>query len=172
MSSCIHHVQLGLCRVVPKVSLLLLRWQQFEEMVCGQREVSWEALRACLRCGSGYNSMRDPPVQLLCESLSSFSSLQRSMFLRFVSGRSRLPRSQTSSGSEQCIHIIKSDVPSQRSPDSYLPKAHTCFFQLELPAYSSSEVCRQRLLYAISNCQEVDGEHQHALRAEDLVEFQ
>ena len=95
------------------------------------------------------------------------------MFLRFVSGRSRLPRAQSSSGSqEQCIHIIKSEVPSQRSPDSYLPKAHTCFFQLELPAYSCAQVCRQRLLYAISNCQEVDGENQRALRAEDLVEFQ
>lgn len=172
MTDCIRHVQQGLCRVVPLSSLLLLRWEQFEEMACGQREVSWEALRSCLRCGSGYNSMRDLPVQLLCETLSSFSSQERSMFLRFVSGRSRLPRDQSSSGSEQCIHIIKSEVPSQRSPDSYLPKAHTCFFQLELPAYSCAQVCRQRLLYAISNCQEVDGENQRALRAEDLVEFQ
>jgi hypothetical protein len=172
MRDCMRHVQQGLCRVVPMSSLLLLSWEQLEEMVCGQREVSWEALRSCLRCGSGYNSMRDLPVQLLCESLSSFSSQQRSMFLRFVSGRSRLPRAQPSSASEQCIHIIKSDVPSQSSPDSYLPKAHTCFFQLELPAYSSAEVCRQRLLYAICNCQEVDGEHQQAARAEDLAEFQ
>jgi hypothetical protein len=170
-ADCSHYVQTGLCRVVPMSSLLLLRWQQLEEMVCGQLEVSWEALRSCLRCGSGYNTMRDVPVQLLCETLSSFTSQQRSMFLRFVSGRSRLPRAQSSPGSVQCIHIIKSDIPAQHSPNSYLPKAHTCFFQLELPAYSSAEVCRQRLLYAISNCQEVDGEHQHALRAEDLAEF-
>jgi hypothetical protein len=172
MRDCARHVQQGLCRVVPLSSLLLLRWDQFEEMVCGQREVTWEALRSCLRCGSGYHSMRDAPVQLLCESLSAFSSQQRAMFLRFVSGRSRLPRAQSSPGSEQCIHIIKCDVPAKSSPDSYLPKAHTCFFQLELPAYSSAAVCRQRLLYAICNCHEVDGEHQRALRAEDLAEFQ
>jgi HECT-domain (ubiquitin-transferase) len=31
--------------------------------------------------------------------------------------------------------------------------AHTCFFSLELPAYSSLEVMTKKLLYAIYNCQ-------------------
>ena len=30
-----------------------------------------------------------------------------------------------------------------------LPVAHTCFFQLELPQYSSEQIMRERLLVAI-----------------------
>ena len=34
-------------------------------------------------------------------------------------------------------------------PDRRLPQAHTCFFQLDLPEYSSKEVLRQRILTSI-----------------------
>ena len=34
--------------------------------------------------------------------------------------------------------------------------AHTCFFSLELPAYTSAAVCHERLLYAITHCQNID----------------
>ena len=41
-----------------------------------------------------------------------------------------------------------------RTPaDDYLPVAHTCFFSLELPPYSSQEIMRTKLLYAVYNCQ-------------------
>ena len=36
--------------------------------------------------------------------------------------------------------------------------AHTCFFSLELPAYSSLAVTRERLRYAIHNCEAIDGD--------------
>jgi len=34
-------------------------------------------------------------------------------------------------------------------PDSVFPKADTCFFNFMLPAYSSLEILRERLLIAI-----------------------
>ena len=34
--------------------------------------------------------------------------------------------------------------------------AHTCFFSLELPAYSSAAHCYERLLYAITHCTQID----------------
>jgi hypothetical protein len=37
--------------------------------------------------------------------------------------------------------------------DRYYPVAHTCFFTLELPAYSSAKLMRERLRYAIHNCE-------------------
>lgn len=42
---------------------------------------------------------------------------------------------------------------TRRDPDKYLPVAHTCFFSLELPAYSSREIMATKLRYAIYNCQ-------------------
>jgi hypothetical protein len=40
--------------------------------------------------------------------------------------------------------------------DSFLPEAQTCFFSLSLPSYSSEEVMREKLLYAINTCKEID----------------
>uniref|UniRef100_K3X8T2 HECT domain-containing protein n=1 Tax=Globisporangium ultimum (strain ATCC 200006 / CBS 805.95 / DAOM BR144) TaxID=431595 RepID=K3X8T2_GLOUD len=45
-----------------------------------------------------------------------------------------------------------------RSMDAYLPISHTCFFSVEMPIYSSEQVLREKLLYAIYNCQEIDGD--------------
>ena len=43
-------------------------------------------------------------------------------------------------------------------PDDYYPIAHTCFFSLELPRYSSLEICKEKLRYAVFNCQAIDGD--------------
>jgi hypothetical protein len=43
-------------------------------------------------------------------------------------------------------------------PDTYLPVAHTCFFSIDIPRYSSKEVFKDRLLYAIYNCNAIDGD--------------
>lgn len=41
-------------------------------------------------------------------------------------------------------------------PDSSLPQAHTCAFQIDLPLYSSPAVLRRQLLMAAENCIEYD----------------
>jgi E3 ubiquitin-protein ligase HUWE1 len=42
----------------------------------------------------------------------------------------------------------------QHADDQKLPSAHTCFNQLDLHEYSSKDVLRERLMYAIENCSE------------------
>ena len=42
------------------------------------------------------------------------------------------------------------------NPDLALPTSHTCFFSLEVPKYSSFELLKEKLKYAISNCQAID----------------
>ena len=80
-------------------------------------------------------------------------------FVRFVWGRSRLPL--TAEGFKNQQFRIQQ---FNRSPaDQYMPVAHTCFFSLELPQYSSLDITRDRLKYAIFNCQaiDVDGSQAH-----------
>ena len=43
-----------------------------------------------------------------------------------------------------------------REPDTRLPVAHTCFFQIDLPRYSSKAVLKEKLLYALHNCKDMD----------------
>jgi len=42
--------------------------------------------------------------------------------------------------------------------DAYFPVAHTCFFSLELPAYSTLAIMKEKLRYAIFNCTAIDGD--------------
>ena len=85
--------------------------------------------------------------------MEEFEQEERAAFLRFVWGRSRLPLDLES------FHQKFKIQSSQKSPaDSYFPLAHTCFFSLELPSYSSLEIMKNKLRYAIYNCQAIDGD--------------
>jgi other hect domain ubiquitin protein ligase E3 len=39
---------------------------------------------------------------------------------------------------------------NKQNPDQALPKADTCFFNIELPQYSTKEILKQRILLAIN----------------------
>lgn len=43
--------------------------------------------------------------------------------------------------------------------DQHMPIAHTCFFSIDLPCYSTDEICEKRLLTAILFCGEIDGDY-------------
>ena len=55
------------------------------------------------------------------------------------------------------------------SADDCLPMSATCFFQLFLPEYSSEEILRTRLLYAIYNCEAIDADFENN---EAVAEFE
>ncbi len=85
--------------------------------------------------------------------MEEFTNEERSAFIRFTWGRSRLPLN--AAGFSQRFKLQSFD---KRPPDNYLPVAHTCFFSLELPRYSSIDIMRDKLRYAIFNCQAIDGD--------------
>jgi hypothetical protein len=45
---------------------------------------------------------------------------------------------------------------TQTVVDGSLPTSHTCNQQLELPRYSTKEILKERLLYAIANCTTIE----------------
>ncbi len=91
----------------------------------------------------------DDLVKGFWEVLEGFSKMEKARFLRFVWGRSRLPRATHFTESFK-VHATPG------CGDSRLPKADTCFFTLHLPHYSSPSVLRERLLYAIRHCEDMD----------------
>ena len=63
---------------------------------------------------------------------------------------------------KHCIEYFKS-----RAKDSF-PISHTCFFRIDLPEYSSAEVLKKRLLYAIEYCGDIDADRgAHDIAAEE-----
>jgi hypothetical protein len=56
--------------------------------------------------------------------------------------------------------MIKPSMRAGGNVDGALPKADTCFFNLELPDYSTKEIMRQRILLAIhTDCDSMNAEN-------------
>jgi hypothetical protein len=141
----------GLATVVPMRLLSLFTWDQLEMMVCGQSQVDISLLRSVAEYSSC--SANDEHVRNFWQVLEEFSQEERSMFLRFTWGRSRLPLN-----AQAFVQRFKLQSFPKSPPDNYLPISHTCFFSLELPRYSTLDVMRERLRYAIYNCTAIDGD--------------
>eukprot|EP01041_Mallomonas_annulata_P000211 gene211-380_t len=144
-------VRRGLATMVPIRLLSLFTWDQLEMMVCGVAEVDIRLLQKVTDYSSC--STNDEHVKFFWQTLEEFNTDERSMFLRFTWGRSRLPL--TAEGFSQ---RFKLQGFGKSPPDNYFPVAHTCFFSLELPRYSSFDIMKDKLRYAIYNCQAIDGD--------------
>ncbi|KAH0619794.1 hypothetical protein JD844_014057 [Phrynosoma platyrhinos] len=154
-------VREGMSWIIPVPLLSLLTAKQLEQMVCGMPEISVEVLKKVVR----YREVDEQHqlVQWFWHTLEEFSNEERVLFMRFVSGRSRLPAN--TADISQRFQIMKVDRPY----DS-LPTSQTCFFQLRLPPYSSQLIMAERLRYAINNCRSIDMDNYMLSRNVDNAE--
>ncbi|XP_056389086.1 E3 ubiquitin-protein ligase HECTD3 [Hyla sarda] len=136
-------LQAGLLKVIPQAVLDLLTWQELEKRVCGDPEISVDALKKLTRFED--LELTDIRVQYFWEALNNFTNEDRSRFLRFVTGRSRLPAP---------IYIYP-DKSGSDTTDS-LPESSTCSSTLYLPNYPSAKICEEKLRYAAYNCVAID----------------
>jgi len=75
---------------------------------------------------------------------------EKSLFLKFVWGRSRLP------AGKDFRKMKIAGFHSAGNVNNYLPVSHTCFFTIDLPSYTTKEAMRSKLLYAITHCTAID----------------
>jgi hypothetical protein len=141
-------MQKGLNAIVPLRMMSLFSWYDLEVLVCGDPNFDVELLRR----HTVYQGLSGstPVVKFFWKALHSFTQTERGRFLQFVWGRQRMP--PTEADWEGIQFTIKA---LSVSPDS-LPIAHTCFFSFDLPPYGSFEQCRDKLRFAINNCQAID----------------
>lgn len=145
----------GLATIVPRSIAALFTWKELQILVCGRPTVDLSLLRQRTVYGDGCCAS-DTHIEYFWKAMSGFTEEQKSLFLRFVWGRSRLPPNATDFTQDFKI----SGMPRALSnPDGYLPLAHTCFFSIDIPPYSSAEVMSERLLYAITHCQAIDADN-------------
>jgi hypothetical protein len=140
----------GLESVLPRTGLALLTWRELERRVCGDRTVTAAALRAITRSG-----ISDQPQEAwLWQIIDEMDDAQRSAFLAFATGRSRLPAAPQMGQLE-----LDMDEPREeplKPGDHLLPSASTCAFTFHTPWADSLEQLRDGILYAIENCRAID----------------
>ena len=134
-------IRRGLFSIVTERATQLLTWMELERLICGHVEIDLEVLKRHTEY-RGYH-VKNSTIRYFWKVLESFSHEQRSLFIRFAWGRSRLPR-----GAQWSHHLTITRLNSRNGQNS-LPVAHTCFFEVELPPYKSEEVMRKRLLTTI-----------------------
>ncbi|KFW81355.1 E3 ubiquitin-protein ligase HECTD3, partial [Manacus vitellinus] len=133
----------GLLRVVPQPVLDLLTWQQMEKRICGDPEITAAKLQKFIRFDDFASN--DTRIQYFLEALNNFTSEDLSRFLKFVTGRSRLP-----------VQITVYPERSSLDALDLMPQACTCSCTFFLPNYSSAKVCEELLRYAVYNCMSID----------------
>ncbi|XP_014794517.1 PREDICTED: E3 ubiquitin-protein ligase HECTD3-like [Calidris pugnax] len=133
----------GLLRVVPQPVLDLLTWQQLEKKICGDPEITVAELQKFITFEDFPSN--DSRIQIFWEALSNFTSEDLSRFLKFVTGRSRLP-----------VQITVYPERANLDALDLMPQASTCSSTFFLPNYSSAKACEELLRYAVYNCMSID----------------
>jgi hypothetical protein len=148
-------VREGLSAVVPLSVLSLFSGEQLEALVCGDQTIDTKLLREMTE----YNGVDEAHrvVGWFWEVLDEFSGRERTQFLRFVWGKSRLPRSKAAFERKFVLSVPTHKYKEgARETDQALPSAMTCFFMLKLPPYSTKATLREKLTYAILFCRSID----------------
>jgi len=135
----------GMSHVIPVEVMGLLTGEELRDMLCGNPDVDVDLLKRVVEY-EGYDGS-EAAVEFFWEALREMSLAQRKKFLQFVWARSRLPKRE--SDFEAPFKLVKDA--GGGSNDAALPAASTCFFSLTLPEYSSKDILKEKLLFAIEN---------------------
>ena len=132
-------IRAGIASIIPPISLYLMSGGELEMQVCGDPRIDLKVLKARTKL-EGWSSS-DPLKEYFWSMLEEFSPKELSMLVRFSWGRSRLPKK-----SDYEWKVTKLDCSNY---DQRLPEAHTCFFQICIPPYSTREIAAEKIKYAI-----------------------
>ncbi|GIX92131.1 e3 ubiquitin-protein ligase HUWE1 [Caerostris darwini] len=141
----------GFYEIIPKRLISIFNEQELELLISGLPNIDIDDLKA----NTEYHKYQTNSLQIqwFWRALRSFDQADRANFLQFVTGTSKVPLQGFAAlegmNGTQKFQIHRDD----RSTDR-LPSAHTCFNQLDLPAYETYDKLRSMLLKAIHECSE------------------
>ena len=128
--------------------LKFLTPSDLEKKICGEQDFDLELLKN-ITVYEGYKSS-DITIKYFWQFLEECSLEDKCNYIKFVWGRSRLPKDAKGFGNDPHKITKKTDC-SHSEEKKYLPIAHTCFFELELPPYDNYNILKEKLMYAMRN---------------------
>jgi E3 ubiquitin-protein ligase TRIP12 len=115
-------------------------------------DLTMELLETHIRFEHGYDR-RSPETRMLLDVLLGFNAHELRNFFKFVTGCEALPIGGLA-GLQPRITVARRISETAQQPDETLPTVATCTHYFKLPPYSSKEVMRTKILYAIAEGQE------------------
>ncbi|CCW67172.1 unnamed protein product [Phytomonas sp. Hart1] len=150
----LHAMAVGLLSSIDLSSFAILSDEELTALLCGEdlgkekgRLFSESEFRAVVMEAHGY-SVGAKEVEMFISIVGAeFDATQQGLFLEFLTGSARLPLNGIV-GLERKITVVKK--PFESKDEQTLPSCNTCFLYFKLPPYTTREVMRKRLLYAIT----------------------
>jgi E3 ubiquitin-protein ligase HUWE1 len=135
----------GFHAIIPRSFLSHFDAKELELLICGLPDIDFDDLRAHTTY-SGYTATSDV-IRSFWTVLNALDLQEKALFLQFVTGTSKVPLGGFKSlqGMEGTQHFSVHKAYNT----ALLPTAHTCFNQLDLPNYDSTDELREKLLIAI-----------------------
>ncbi|KAK6464491.1 E3 ubiquitin protein ligase TOM1 [Scheffersomyces coipomensis] len=138
---------IGFHEIIPKDLISIFDEQELELLISGLPDINvidWQQ-------HTMYNnySASSLQIQWFWRAVKSFDNEERAKLLQFATGTSKVPLNgfkELSGADGTCKFSIHRDYGSIER----LPSSHTCFNQIDLPAYESYETLRGSLLLAIT----------------------
>jgi len=141
----------GFYEIIPKHLISIFNEQELELLISGLPTIDIDDLKA----NTEYHKYQQTSLQIqwFWRALRSFDQADRACFLQFVTGTSKVPL-QGFAFLEGMNGIQKFQIHKDDRSTDRLPCAHTCFNQLDLPAYETYDKLRKQLLTAVHECSE------------------
>ena len=123
--------------------------KELEIWVCGKHTTDIDLLKRHTKYSGAYNDQH-PTIQNFWQMLRQMTEPDRQRFIKFCWGQERIPANDQAFKALNVRFMIKQCVNKKVSQDKLMPKADTCFFNFELPEYSTLEIMKAKVLQAIT----------------------
>lgn len=136
----------GFHDIIPQQCISFFEAKQLELLISGLPSIDIQDLKKNTDY-SGYTPT-DQVIMWYWEIVEGYSQDQLAKLVQFVTGTSRIPAGGFSQ--LQGMNGLQR-ISIHKDPNAHqLPKAHTCFNQLDLPNYHSKDILKERLRIAIT----------------------
>ncbi|RZC76532.1 hypothetical protein C5167_000633 [Papaver somniferum] len=140
----------GFNQVFPLTSLKVFTGEEIDRLLCGEQD-AWTSneLLDHIKFDHGY-TVSSPQIIYLLEIMKDLQRDQQQAFIKFVTGAPRLPHGGLAALNPKMTIVRKH---SNEWADGDLPSVMTCANYLKLPPYSTKDIMKEKLLYAITEGQ-------------------
>ena len=147
-----NHILAGVATLVPLLFIQnTFNAEDAEIQFCGQSFVDLKFLKSHTIYQVGILE-DDPHVVHFWSALESFSQAELGKFIKFACNQDRIPMKGPDESSQIPPYPMKLAPPDNKDgdPDQKFIRVETCMFMIKLPRYTTLQIMKEKLLYAIS----------------------
>lgn len=143
----LEHFLEGFHEIIPKDLVSIFDEQELELLISGLPDIDIDDWRN----NTQYQNYSPSSIQIkwFWRAVRAMDAEERAKLLQFVTGTSKVPLN----GFKELVGmdgVSKFSIHRAYGSNDRLPSSHTCFNQIDLPAYDSYEMLREALLKAIT----------------------